>query len=71
MSTWGDTLKAIFYGPGWYPGTPRLGDMDALPDEKAPRKKYSPKISQLETIYIIIHFIIIFFVQQNLTQELM
>lgn len=25
-------LKAIFYGPGWFPGTPRLGDNDQLPE---------------------------------------
>ncbi|XP_047498527.1 alkylglycerol monooxygenase-like, partial [Penaeus chinensis] len=22
MSTWGDALRALFYGPGWFPGTP-------------------------------------------------
>jgi len=24
-------LRAIFYGPGWCPGTPRLGDIEQLP----------------------------------------
>ena len=25
-STWSDRLKSYLYGPGWFPGLPRLGD---------------------------------------------
>ena len=32
VSGFGNKLKAIFYGPGWFPGTPRLGDPDCLPE---------------------------------------
>ena len=32
MDTFGDKLRAIFYGPGWSPGKPRLGDYDEIPD---------------------------------------
>ncbi|XP_042864062.1 alkylglycerol monooxygenase-like [Penaeus japonicus] len=44
MSSWSDSLKAVFYGPGWFPGTPRLGDPDTFPDVKAPRRKYDPQM---------------------------
>ncbi|KAK4299318.1 hypothetical protein Pmani_028394 [Petrolisthes manimaculis] len=33
MPTFGDKLKAIFYGPGWAPGTPRLGNPEDIPDD--------------------------------------
>ena len=25
-------LKAVFFGPGWFPGTPRLGNLEDLPE---------------------------------------
>lgn len=25
QKTWGDSLRALFYGPSWIPGAPRLG----------------------------------------------
>jgi len=33
MSVPGDAnkLRAVFWGPGWVPGTPRLGDYQQLP----------------------------------------
>lgn len=71
MTTWSDTLKAIFYGPGWYPGTPRLGDPDALPDKTEPRPKYDPDISNAEKAYVLGHFFVTLIIQQILTQQLM
>ena len=26
MPTWADSLASLWKGPGWFPGTPRLGD---------------------------------------------
>lgn len=63
MTTWGDTLRAIFYGPGWTPGSPRLGDHDTFPDVKAPRIKYDPRVPRWQEVYILVHFVIIFLVQ--------
>ncbi len=31
MKTWQDKLSALFKGPGWMPGLPRLGD-DKFPE---------------------------------------
>lgn len=64
MTTWGDTLKALFYGPGWFPGTPRLGDPTTFPDIKAPREKYNPQLPQWQQVYVVVHFIIILLIHQ-------
>ena len=32
MSAFSDKLKAIFYGPGWVPGSPKLGYYEHLPE---------------------------------------
>lgn len=58
MKTWGDVLKVIFYGPGWNPGTPRLGDPSAWPDIEAPRIKYDYKIHICQVVYLVFHYLI-------------
>ncbi|KAK4321826.1 hypothetical protein Pmani_007453 [Petrolisthes manimaculis] len=70
MTTWGDTFRALFYGPGWFPGTPRLGDLDTFPDVKAPRVKYDPQLPQWMEIYILLHFLILLLIQQHWITEL-
>ncbi|XP_064113079.1 alkylglycerol monooxygenase-like isoform X1 [Macrobrachium nipponense] len=70
MTTWKDSLKAIFYGPGWSPGTPRLGDPATFPDIKAPRQKYDPPVSLWLALYLIIHTGFIFLGQQTLLHYL-
>ena len=32
MSTWTESLYAFVKGPGWFPGTPRLGDPMGVPE---------------------------------------
>jgi hypothetical protein len=32
MTTWSDWLSAFFKGPGWFPGTERLGDINGVPE---------------------------------------
>ncbi|KAK3855429.1 hypothetical protein Pcinc_038168, partial [Petrolisthes cinctipes] len=70
MTTWSDTFRALFYGPGWFPGTPRLGDPDTFPDVKAPRVKYDPQLPKWMEIYILVHFLILLLVQQHWITEL-
>ncbi|XP_066984230.1 alkylglycerol monooxygenase-like [Macrobrachium rosenbergii] len=55
METWGDTFKALFYGPGWVPGAPRLGDPDTFPDVQAPREKYNPILPLWHIWYCVTH----------------
>lgn len=70
MTTWGDSLRALFYGPGWFPGTPRLGDPDTFPDVKAPRVKYNPQLPLWQEAYVLVHFTILLLVQQAWIAEL-
>ena len=65
MTTWGDTFRALFYGPGWFPGTPRLGDPDTFPDVKAPRVKYNPELPLWQEVYVLLHFIILLLIHQK------
>ena len=32
MSNWTDSVYAFIKGPGWFPGTPRLGDPMGVPE---------------------------------------
>ncbi|XP_069983035.1 alkylglycerol monooxygenase-like isoform X1 [Penaeus vannamei] len=64
MSSWSDSLRAVFYGPGWVPGAPRLGDPDAFPDVKAPRAKYDPQMPAWFLWYTLVHLTIGIFFQQ-------
>lgn len=66
MTSWSDSLKAVFYGPGWNPGTGRLGDLDAIPDITAPRTKYDPQIAMWKKMYTTVHVVMAFLVQQHL-----
>ncbi|CAH1996505.1 unnamed protein product [Acanthoscelides obtectus] len=55
MTTWRHKLAAIFYGPSWQPGKPRLG----LEEDKVkvvPRPVYDVRIPLWCNIYLLIHF---------------
>lgn len=51
-------LRAIFYGPGWCPGTPRLGDIEQLP-KTMEREKFARYLAPSMQIYAILHFAIL------------
>ncbi len=36
-------VSAVLKGPGWFPGTPRLGDLEMVP-EIPRRRKYDPQV---------------------------
>ncbi|XP_069983034.1 alkylglycerol monooxygenase [Penaeus vannamei] len=71
MSSWSDSLRAVFYGPGWVPGAPRLGDPDAFPDVKAPRAKYDPQMPLWNVWYCIVHLFLALVFQQLLHARVM
>ncbi|KAK4309864.1 hypothetical protein Pmani_018526 [Petrolisthes manimaculis] len=66
MSTWGDLFRALFYGPGWTPGNPRLGDPTTFPDVKAPRPLYGPEVPLWQQVYATTHYFICLILQQIL-----
>ncbi|XP_045101048.1 alkylglycerol monooxygenase-like [Portunus trituberculatus] len=71
MTTWRNSLKAVFYGPGWSPGTPRLGNPDLFPDVVAPRQKYNPQLPSWKLWYIGSHLAVALFIQQLLVARIL
>lgn len=65
--TFGDKLAVLFYGPGWRPGQPRLGDPSELPKIVRPVNSYDPQLSFLKNFYIVVHFGIILMFYHELT----
>jgi len=61
MTNWSDFFSAFWKGPGWFPGTERLGDITFVP-ENPDRAKYNQDVSPILHIYTITHFVINFVV---------
>lgn len=59
MTNWPDRISAFVKGPGWFPGTSRLGDLEMVP-EIQDRKKYDPEIPGWVNVYAVLHFLIVF-----------
>ena len=58
MENWKDFVFAFVKGPGWFPGTPRLGDLNFVP--KIPsRDIYDPKVPHWVNGYVMAHFTIV------------
>ena len=45
MDNWMDSIYAFIKGPGWFPGTPRLGDPMGVPAVSKLFLQFSPAIS--------------------------
>lgn len=60
-------LKVIFYGPGWHPGTPRLGDVSQIPKIVHPVQPYDPKLTWWQNSYVVVHFGLILLFYHELT----
>jgi len=69
MNNLKDFMSAFVKGPGWFPGTQRLGDVSFVPKEPK-REKYGPAISPLLHIYAITHFFLNFLVIENTISSL-
>ncbi|XP_060525578.1 alkylglycerol monooxygenase-like isoform X2 [Cylas formicarius] len=58
MATWKHKLAAVFYGPSWEPGKPRLGlEQDKVKVLK--RDKYDVKLPGWCNVYLLVHFALI------------
>ena len=57
----GNKMSALFRGPGWSPGKPRLGLISdvAEPDPNAPKYSYDPYIADWKKFYIGLHGVIV------------
>merc|ERR1711990_277175 len=65
MNTSTDKLFAFIKGPGWFPGTPRLGDPMGVPEIQV-REKYNPKVAGWINVYTVLHFVLVFFAFDDL-----
>ena len=59
MDNFGDKISAFLKGPGWFPGTSRLGDPTGVPEIQH-RQKYNPKVAGWNHVYTVIHFLLVF-----------
>ncbi|CAH1379824.1 unnamed protein product [Tenebrio molitor] len=65
MSCWQHKFAAIFYGPSWQPGKPRLGlDEDKI--KVIPREKYDVQLPLWCNLYLLIHFCVVVYGFQEL-----
>merc|ERR1719167_1459713 len=56
----GDKLRALAYGPGWFPGKPRLGDPNDIPDVRG-RVKNQLILPPWFSIYMLVNSSLVFF----------
>lgn len=66
-TNWSNRFGVLFYGPGWKPGLPRLGNHDELPKIIRPVNSYDPQISKWKNAYIVAHFAFVLFFYHELT----
>ena len=67
MDNWKDKVFAFIKGPGWFPGTGRLGDNNMVP-ETPHREKYDPKVAGWVNVYTVLHFVLVFFAFDDLSR---
>ncbi|KAG7308003.1 hypothetical protein JYU34_006632 [Plutella xylostella] len=60
FSNWWDRFRAVFWGPSWEPGTPRLGDED-LKVEVEHRPKYDVDLPRWCDAYLVLHHAVVTF----------
>jgi len=65
MKTWSDFFSAFWKGPGWFPGTERLGDITFVAENPV-REKFGPKIPVLLHIYTLSHFTAMFLLADSI-----
>ncbi|XP_004931255.1 alkylglycerol monooxygenase-like [Bombyx mandarina] len=58
--SWGDKMRAIFWGPSWEPGSPRLGDEDMKVDVEN-REKYDVHLPAWCNAYLVTHYAVVLY----------
>ena len=67
MTTLTDKVSAFLKGPGWFPGTPRLGDPMGVPEIQQ-REKYDPKVAGWINVYAVLHFVLVIWAADDLSR---
>ncbi|XP_059056684.1 alkylglycerol monooxygenase-like isoform X2 [Achroia grisella] len=60
MTTTGNKLKALFWGPSWQPGSPRLGNEEDKIDVQF-REKFDVHLPAWCNIYLILHYSVVLY----------
>lgn len=60
LTTAGDKFRAIFWGPSWEPGSPRLGD-EAMKIDILPREKYDVHLPTWCNVYLVVHYTVVLY----------
>ena len=68
MSSLADTLAVFWKGPSWFPGSPRLG-LDEYKINVTSRIKHDNRVPPWQTLYIIVHFCLVFYSHLQLCDE--
>ncbi|KJE88679.1 transmembrane protein, variant [Capsaspora owczarzaki ATCC 30864] len=68
---WRNKLAVFFYGPGWDIGKARTGDLNDIPDVRAPWPKYDRSLSAVMAGYVFVHFLLLVVALQLLTSNLL
>nr|CAD7453009.1 unnamed protein product [Timema tahoe] len=58
MPNWQDKLAAVWKGPSWIPGKPRLGAEEDKLDIKS-REKYNVQLPLWCNLYLLLHFVVV------------
>jgi len=54
---WRNKLKRVLYGPGWVPGTGRLGDASTFPEPDPARPRFDTRLPLWLKLYIFVHLL--------------
>jgi len=65
--SWLDQITVWLKGPGWFPGLPRLGDTDGLP-EIPQRSIHYTAITGLNHLYLLIQLVGVFIIHDDLSR---
>ncbi|KAG8179112.1 hypothetical protein JTE90_000146 [Oedothorax gibbosus] len=55
MEGWKNKLSVLFKGPGWYPGTPRCGNIEDIPEVPEPVPKFDVPVPVYWKLYAFFH----------------
>ncbi|GBP53858.1 Alkylglycerol monooxygenase [Eumeta japonica] len=60
FNNWADKFRAVFWGPSWEPGTPRLGDEGMKVDVES-REKFDVQLPVWCRVYLVLHYVIVMY----------
>ncbi|OQV16372.1 Alkylglycerol monooxygenase [Hypsibius exemplaris] len=52
-------LKSLYMGPGWRPGTKRLGNPEDIPAIESPIRVFEVSVPAWKTLYAFVHFVVL------------